>query len=50
LQAGDVLVVTNLNRMERHAMDIRATGEALAGLGVRVHLVSQLHRRTRRIR
>ena len=37
LEAGDVLVVTKLDRLGRNAMDVRATVEALTGLGVRVH-------------
>lgn len=34
LEAGDVLVVTKLDRLGRNAMDVRATVEALTGLGV----------------
>ena len=37
LEAGDVLVVTKLDRLGRNAMDVRATVERLAALGVRVH-------------
>ena len=37
LEVGDILVVTKLDRLGRNAMDVRATVEALAGLGVRVH-------------
>lgn len=40
LEAGDVLVVTKLDRLGRNAMDVRATVEALAGLGVRVHCLA----------
>jgi putative DNA-invertase from lambdoid prophage Rac len=40
LEAGDVLVVTKLDRLGRNAMDIRATVEALTGLGVRVHCLA----------
>lgn len=37
MEEGDVLVVTKLDRLGRNAMDVRATVEALTGLGVRVH-------------
>lgn len=37
LEAGDVLVVTKLDRLGRNAMDVRSTVERLAALGVRVH-------------
>ena len=37
LDEGDVLIVTKLDRLGRNAMDVRATVESLAGLGVRVH-------------
>ncbi len=40
LEDGDVLVVTKLDRLGRNAMDVRATVEALAGLGVRVHCLA----------
>lgn len=40
LEAGDVLVVTKLDRLGRNAMDVRATVEALSGLGVRVHCLA----------
>lgn len=40
LEAGDVLVVTKLDRLGRNAMDVRATVEALQGLGVRVHCLA----------
>ena len=40
LEAGDVLVVTKLDRLGRNAMDVRATVEALAGMGVRVHCLA----------
>lgn len=36
LEEGDVLVVTKLDRLGRNAMDVRATVEALTGLGVKV--------------
>jgi putative DNA-invertase from lambdoid prophage Rac len=37
LEAGDVLIVTKLDRLGRNAMDVRATVERLADMGVRVH-------------
>lgn len=37
LEAGDVLIVTKLDRLGRSALDVRATVEKLAGMGVRVH-------------
>jgi putative DNA-invertase from lambdoid prophage Rac len=40
LEAGDVLVVSRLDRLGRSAMDVRATVEQLAGLGVRVHCLA----------
>jgi putative DNA-invertase from lambdoid prophage Rac len=40
LEAGDVLVVTKLDRLGRNAMDVRATVEGLQGLGVRVHCLA----------
>lgn len=40
LEDGDVLVVTKLDRLGRNAMDVRATVEALTGLGVRVHCLA----------
>lgn len=40
LEAGDVLVVTKLDRLGRNAMDVRATVESLAALGVRVHCLA----------
>lgn len=40
LEAGDVLIVTKLDRLGRNAMDIRATVEHLAGRGVRVHCLA----------
>ena len=40
LEAGDVLVVTKLDRLGRNAMDVRATVEALAAEGVRVHCLA----------
>jgi putative DNA-invertase from lambdoid prophage Rac len=40
LEAGDVLLVTKLDRLGRNAMDVRATVDALAALGVRVHCLA----------
>lgn len=40
LESGDVLVVTKLDRLGRNAMDVRATVEALTGMGVRVHCLA----------
>ncbi|MDR6855304.1 recombinase family protein [Variovorax guangxiensis] len=40
LESGDVLVVTKLDRLGRNAMDVRATVEALDGMGVRVHCLA----------
>ena len=40
LEAGDVLVVTKLDRLGRNAMDVRQTVEALAEAGVRVHCLA----------
>ena len=40
LESGDVLVVTKLDRLGRNAMDVRATVEGLAGMGVRVHCLA----------
>lgn len=40
LEPGDVLVVTKLDRLGRNAMDVRATVEQLASLGVRVHCLA----------
>jgi putative DNA-invertase from lambdoid prophage Rac len=40
LESGDVLIVTKLDRLGRNAMDVRATVEALTGLGVRVHCLA----------
>src|SRR5919206_1020547 len=37
LEAGDVLVVTKLDRLGRDAMDVGSTAARLAGPGVRVH-------------
>ncbi|RQZ94338.1 recombinase family protein [Burkholderia cenocepacia] len=40
LESGDVLVVTKLDRLGRNAMDVRATVERLAEIGVRVHCLA----------
>lgn len=40
LEESDVLVVTKLDRLGRNAMDVRATVEALTGMGVRVHCLA----------
>ncbi|KQZ17855.1 recombinase family protein [Caulobacter sp. Root1472] len=40
LEAGDVLVVTKLDRLGRNAMDVRATVERLSASGVRVHCLA----------
>jgi putative DNA-invertase from lambdoid prophage Rac len=40
LEAGDVLVVTKLDRLGRNAMDIRSTVDELANAGVRVHCLA----------
>jgi putative DNA-invertase from lambdoid prophage Rac len=40
LEAGDVLVVTQLDHSHRNAMDVRTTIAALAAIGVRVHFLA----------
>ena len=40
MESGDVLIVTKLDRLGRNAMDVRATVEALTGMGVRVHCLA----------
>lgn len=40
LEEGDVLVVTKLDRLGRNAMDVRATVEAMAREGIRVHCLA----------
>ncbi len=40
LEAGDVLVVTKLDRLGRNAMDVRETIEGLEARGVRVHCLA----------
>ncbi|SAL47841.1 recombinase family protein [Caballeronia telluris] len=37
LEKGDVLIVTKLDRLGRSALDVRATVDRLASMGVRVH-------------
>lgn len=40
LEAGDVMIVTKLDRLGRNAMDVRATIERLTNEGVRVHCLA----------
>ncbi|WP_291344875.1 recombinase family protein, partial [Acidiphilium sp. 20-67-58] len=40
LEDGDVLIVTKLDRLGRSALDVRATVDALASLGVRLHCLA----------
>jgi putative DNA-invertase from lambdoid prophage Rac len=40
LEVGDILVVTKLDRLGRNAMDVRATVDKLAAIGVRVHCLA----------
>jgi putative DNA-invertase from lambdoid prophage Rac len=40
LESGDVLIVTKLDRLGRNAMDVRATVDRLAEMGVRVHCLA----------
>lgn len=40
LEAGDVLIVTKLDRLGRNAMDVRSTVERLDTEGVRVHCLA----------
>jgi putative DNA-invertase from lambdoid prophage Rac len=40
MEAGDVLVVTKLDRLGRNAMDVRSTVERLADARVRVHCLA----------
>jgi putative DNA-invertase from lambdoid prophage Rac len=40
LEAGDVLVVTKMDRLGRNAMDVRATVERLEAMEVRVHCLA----------
>jgi putative DNA-invertase from lambdoid prophage Rac len=40
MEAGDLLIVTKLDRLGRNAMDVRATVEGLEGMGVKVHCLA----------
>jgi len=40
LEADDVLIVTKLDRLGRNAMDVRATVDGLAAVGVKVHCLA----------
>jgi putative DNA-invertase from lambdoid prophage Rac len=40
LEQGDVLIVTKLDRLGRNAIDVRATVERLAAMGVRIHCLA----------
>jgi putative DNA-invertase from lambdoid prophage Rac len=40
LEDSDVLIVSKLDRLGRNAMDVRATVERLASIGVRVHCLA----------
>ena len=40
LEAGDILIVTKLDRLGRNAMDLRTTVERLAAEGVKVHCLA----------
>lgn len=40
LEAGDILIVTKLDRLGRNAMDVRATVDNLAKEGVKVHCLA----------
>ena len=40
MEEGDILVVTKMDRLGRNAMDVRATVELLAGMGVKVHCLA----------
>lgn len=40
MEEGDVLIVTKLDRLGRNAMDVRATVEALALRGIRIHCLA----------
>lgn len=40
MEAGDVLIVTKLDRLGRNAIDVRSTVERLADEGVRVHCLA----------
>ncbi|WGY67670.1 recombinase family protein [Burkholderia cepacia] len=40
MEEGDVLIVTKLDRLGRNATDVRATVEALAHRGIRIHCLA----------
>lgn len=40
MEDGDMLIVTKLDRLGRNAMDVRATVEALADRGIRIHCLA----------
>ena len=40
MEEGDILVVTQMDRLGRNAMDVRATVETLAEMGVKVHCLA----------
>ena len=40
MEEGDVLVVTKLDRLGRNAVDVRATVDMLASLGIKVHCMA----------
>ena len=40
MEEGDVLVVTKMDRLERNAMDMRATIELSAEMGLKVHCLA----------
>lgn len=40
LEAGDILIVTKLDRLGRNAMDVRSTVDSLAQAGVKVHCLA----------
>lgn len=40
MEAGDILVVTKLDRLGRNAMDVRVTVEGLARNGIKVHCLA----------
>ncbi|RYG95056.1 MAG: recombinase family protein [Alphaproteobacteria bacterium] len=40
MEEGDILVVTKMDRLGRNAMDVRATVELLAEMGVKVHCLA----------
>ena len=40
MEEGDVIVVTEMDRLGRNAMDVRTTVELLAGMGIKVHCLA----------